>query len=235
MDKALLVGINKYKNAPLNGCVNDVSDMANLLVDRYGFKPENVSILVDERATKKRIIKRLKWLTQSNVGDRCLFHFSGHGTQYPTRNYRHEVDGLLEVICPYNFEWRADNMITDKELVKIFKKMPRGVKFNWIADCCHSGDLTRGINEHQQMPRMHPVPVDIAWRQRCILESKEKMESESRAIINGELTVGFISGCKSNQTSADARISGRPCGAFTHFLIRALNKYSKKTPINKIA
>jgi hypothetical protein len=36
-NRALLVGINRYPNVPLDGCVNDVKDMANLLVSRCGF------------------------------------------------------------------------------------------------------------------------------------------------------------------------------------------------------
>ncbi|HET7402221.1 MAG TPA: caspase family protein, partial [Usitatibacter sp.] len=32
-NRALLVGINAYPGQPLNGCVNDVKDMAGLLVD----------------------------------------------------------------------------------------------------------------------------------------------------------------------------------------------------------
>jgi hypothetical protein len=33
MDRALLVGINKYPGCPLYGYVNDITDMANFLKD----------------------------------------------------------------------------------------------------------------------------------------------------------------------------------------------------------
>ena len=58
MDKALLIGINKYPNCPLNGCVNDVNDMANFLVQQYKFNPDNIRMLTDERATTAAILER---------------------------------------------------------------------------------------------------------------------------------------------------------------------------------
>ena len=80
--RALLVGINRYKMAGnnLKGCVNDVTNIRDILIRFYGFKVEDIRVVVDERATKNNIIIRLKWLvTDSKVGDKLLFHYSGHG------------------------------------------------------------------------------------------------------------------------------------------------------------
>ncbi|MFH1476981.1 MAG: caspase family protein [Verrucomicrobiota bacterium] len=51
MNRALLVGINAYPDAPLRGCVNDVTDMANFLVARRGFAQADIRLLSDRRAT----------------------------------------------------------------------------------------------------------------------------------------------------------------------------------------
>ena len=37
MNRALLVGINKYPSSPLNGCINDIQDMADFLVGKCKF------------------------------------------------------------------------------------------------------------------------------------------------------------------------------------------------------
>jgi hypothetical protein len=58
MNRALLVGINSYPGAPLNGCVNDVTDMANFLVDNCNFTMSDIRLLTDARATMGSPINR---------------------------------------------------------------------------------------------------------------------------------------------------------------------------------
>ena len=81
---ALLVGINEYsQKTRLHGCVNDVELQKELLVHRFGFKPQDVHILTDRQATRENIesafVEYLKEPAQSN--DLVLFHFSGYGSQ----------------------------------------------------------------------------------------------------------------------------------------------------------
>jgi hypothetical protein len=233
-DRALLVGINAYPGCPLSGCVNDVTDVAQFLVNKCGFKEENIRLLTDGRATTSAIIERLNWLTQVSPGDRVYFHYSGHGAQVPTRNDSSEIDNLNEVVCPVNFDWSADHMITDKQFVEIFKKIPAGVRFCWASDSCHSGDLDRMMPAHNSPKilgiRKFPVPADISWRQRIA-----RKKGLSRAMVGGLLDVGFISGCKSNQTSADAEFGGRPNGALTYFLLQSLNNMLDKSIVEVVA
>ena len=53
--RALLIGINKYliPGADLRGCVNDVKDLSAALVQFYGFKKKDITVLVDGAATQK--------------------------------------------------------------------------------------------------------------------------------------------------------------------------------------
>jgi len=237
MNKALLVGINNYPNCPLRGCVNDVTDMANLLVTGFGFKPEEIRLLTDARATTDAIIERLTWLADAKPGDKVFFHYSGHGAQYPARNDKSEIDGKYEIICPVDFDWSPRRMITDKQFVNIFKRMPSGVKFNWFSDSCHSGDLDRNMTPKMKKGtiingmRRYPVPADIAWRQ--YVAKEKKIIIEDRGLVNGTLEVGFVSGCRSDQTSADAAFGGKANGALTYFLIKHLSS-NKSLPLNAI-
>lgn len=244
MDKALLVGINDYPGAPLKGCVNDVSMMADLLVSRYGFKEEDTRLLVDRRATTKRILGALEWLVDMDAPGRCVFHYSGHGVQVATRNFRQEVDGLDEVLCPVDFNWADPYMIRDKQLYKTFRKIPKGIKFAWVSDSCHSGDLIRDMPKNVEVPRTMPLPPDVAWdvriakkKQLCCIgmnPANDVMDVHVRSVTQGQLDVGFVSGCRSDQTSADTVIHGIPCGALTWHLIKYLKKMPKKTPLEKV-
>ena len=61
-DRALLVGINKYPGQPLNGCINDVDDMAAYLVKERGFGPGAIPYLKDGQATTANIVAGLNAL-----------------------------------------------------------------------------------------------------------------------------------------------------------------------------
>jgi len=232
-EKALLFGLNKYPGAPLAGCVNDVEDMANLQVDRYGWDPGHVRLLTDARCKRKEMLHRMEWLVDVKKGDRVLFHQSGHGVQWPSRSHSGEPDGLLEAFCPIDFWWGLEGMITDKQYVEIFSRIPKGVEFTWVNDSCHSGDLTRAMpgNPHgpKIVPRAYPVPEDIAWRHRGL--KTRGINGADRAMVCGTLDVGFVSGCKSNQTSADTYVNNRPCGALTHYLIETLKTTDIDEPL----
>lgn len=144
MDRALLVGINKYLDAPLTQCVRDVERSHDGIQRLYGFNPRGIRVLADKRATTANILARLSWLVDgAKAGDRLLFHYSGHGTQVPTRGAG-EADGLDEVICPVDFDWGDQHLIRDKDFARIFGAVPAGAEFVWISDSCHSGDLHRG-------------------------------------------------------------------------------------------
>jgi uncharacterized caspase-like protein len=224
MNRALLVGINKYPGSPLCGCVNDVTDMAEFLVDRCGFKSSEIRLLVDGRATTKAIQTRLAWLIRgAKAGDRLLFHYSGHGAQVATRNADEELDGRDEVICPVDFDWSDEHMIRDKQFHELFHTIPDGVEFNWISDSCHSGDLDKEIlppDQHLPLPKRLVPPADIRWRNRAAVESNTPFCGLVGAVE--QLNLALIAGCRSDQTSADAWFGNRPNGALTYYLLRAL-------------
>ncbi|MEI6205517.1 MAG: caspase family protein [Desulfuromonadales bacterium] len=239
MDRALLVGINKYPGCPLYGCVNDITDMAGFLKETCGFQMNNIRLLTDARATKAAIVERLNLLVNgARPGDRLLFHYSGHGAQMSTRNPAAEVDKLDEVICPVDFDWSDERAIRDKDFYRIFATVPQGVEFIWISDSCHSGDLNRDFPalkpDHYHKTIM--PPEDINWRlqtaRELLAESPGRVRATSLASAVKELNVALISGCKSNETSADAVFNNRPNGALTYFLLKELcSAHGLKMPL----
>jgi hypothetical protein len=219
MNRALLVGINKYPDAPLCGCVNDVTDMAAFLVARCGFGANEIRLLTDKRATTTAIKERLAWLVRgAKRGDRLVFHYSGHGAQVATRNKAEEVDGLDEVICPVDFDWSDRRMIRDKDFQRMFAPVPAGVDFVWISDSCHAGDLSRDMPPPGDRRRCLFPPEDIAWRN-CVGAS---IGTRGLGRAAAKLNVALIAGCRSNQSSSDGAFDDRPNGVLTYCLLRAL-------------
>jgi len=161
--RALLIGINAYPNPAnrLEGCVNDVYLMSSVLQE-CGFRPEDIRVVLDDRATTANILERFHWLLD-NVGDedeRVLF-YSGHGAQVPTYGASEEVDHIDECLVPYDFDWSPQHAITDKQFVNFYSQLPYGSRFAAIFDCCHSGGLTR---EGGVRPRGIDPPDDIRHR-----------------------------------------------------------------------
>jgi hypothetical protein len=85
------------------------------------------------------------------------------------------------------------------------------------------------------LSRAYPVPMDVQWTINSIRGNKNIITE--RAIVNGKLEVGFISGCRSNQTSADAFINNRYNGALTYYLLKVLrqnNKQNLQSVVNQV-
>jgi hypothetical protein len=218
-DRVLLVGINNYPDSPLSGCVNDITDMAKFLTTKCEVKAEVIRMLTDARATTKEIRTRLDWLVSGlKTGDRILFHYSGHGVQIATRNPKGELDGLDECVCPVDFDWSDNKLIRDKEFCHIFGSIPEGVSAYWVSDSCHSGNLQKEMLPPKQKEKRLIPPVDIQWR---IDAAKEKGLSNIVKTLPGII---LISGCQSDQTSADAWFNKRANGALTYYLLQELNK-----------
>jgi len=232
---AVLIGINKYDpslNADLNGCVNDVENMYKILTDTYGFPHDNIRLLTDYRATGETMFDRMEWLLSHDVpGDELVLHYSGHGSQVRDRNGDELKDYMDEILCPTDLDW--DKPFCDDDVAWLFAKKADGVFLTFICDSCHSGSMTRNVTsfsgpeEKPDQPRYIQPPLDI--------KSREGIE-ELNVHKVGENTLDhvLISGCRDDQTSADAYIDGKWQGAMTASLIQAIknNPYRDWTHIH---
>ena len=68
----------------LGGCINDAKCMAFLLTNRFGFRQENMRVLVDDnpdwrmRPTRQNMLQGFQWLVHGcQPGDSLFFHYSG--------------------------------------------------------------------------------------------------------------------------------------------------------------
>src|SRR5437867_1598704 len=106
--RALLVGINAYQLTNieevakpsraaieakarkgrgtwtnLDGCINDVEAMREVLIARFGFKPENIRVLENSAATRERIFSSFRegLMDPAAAGDVSFFFYAGHGSE----------------------------------------------------------------------------------------------------------------------------------------------------------
>lgn len=143
--RALLVGINNYPDPAnkLEGCVNDVFMMSSVLQES-GFDPEDIRVVLDERATTQGIMDRLHWLLDGvRDGDERVLFYSGHGAQIPGYDAKDEPDHIDECLVPYDFDWSPAHAILDNQFCELYSQLPYDCHFVAVFDCCHSGGLTR--------------------------------------------------------------------------------------------
>ena len=212
--RALLIGINRYKAVPgLQGSVNDVETMREILISRWGFQPRNITLLTDENATRAAMLAALNTLVQvAGPADTVYFHYSGHGSQVQDLN-GDEPDGLDETVVSQ--DGRSDGVrdIVDDELDAIFSRL-RARSAVIVLDSCHSGTATRALQIHtRSIPQDNRVELyragATAVSTRGIVPFRK-----SRFVVMG--------GAAANEEALDGEVDGRYHGFFTYSLARAL-------------
>jgi hypothetical protein len=256
--RALFVGINKFANYPqftLNGCVNDCKDMAALYKDLLGFKASEMTSLTDAQATKANIMANLKSMVadakKGKLGS-LVFSLSSHGTQMNDTS-GDEPDGKDEAFVPHdiaekNGRWDPAHVISDDELHDLFMQLPGNVLLEVYLDTCHSGSGLRGaeFGPHAPKPRFIAPPDhefgEKTAKMRGFTLARQPSTAKSRGGGSKKPVAGIHhilwTGCKSNETSADAFFNDRYNGAFTYHFVKVMrdskNRHSRTDVIAKM-
>lgn len=218
--KALSVRINKYANpgSDLRGCVNDSLMIREMLKKHFGFNRSDITLLLDHQATQSNMIAALKDLVDgAKPGDVLVFHYSGHGSNVVDYN-NDENDGYDEIICPHDLDW--NNPFTDDMLSDLLK-VEDGVNLTMIMDCCNSGTINR---EFMRPGEFSPVKARFLMPPTALIANQHERERLIKRTIESQKHNNsmLISGCRDDQTSADAWIDGEFHGAFTFYLNECL-------------
>lgn len=134
MRRALLVGINHYKNAPLKGCIDDAKKIEEVLSRHDDGSPNfDCKLLISSETSKypitiSRLKKQLRTLFQQEA-EIALFYFSGHGATNDIGNYLVTQDAQK-----FNEGVSLDEIITMANASKVKEAII-------ILDACHSGHL----------------------------------------------------------------------------------------------
>ena len=218
--RALLIGINKYKAVPkLQGSLNDIETMRQILVTRWGFSEHHVTVLADEAATRTGMLAALERLvSDTGPNDTVYFHYSGHGSQVEDLNGDEPDDHLDETLVPQDGRIPGVRDITDDELDAIFAKM-QAKSALIVLDSCHSGTATRSLDI-----RTRSIPPDSRLD---IYKKAEESKPKTRAIVP-VVTSRYVvmTGAASHQEALDGPVDGRYHGFFTYSLAKSLGSAS---------
>ncbi|ODO08733.1 metacaspase-1 [Cryptococcus wingfieldii CBS 7118] len=258
--KALCIGINYIgTSSALAGCINDAHNVQKFLIQRYGYKSEDIVMLTDDARntrqipTRANMIAAMRWLVSgASPNDSLFFHYSGHGGQTEDLD-GDEDDGHDETIYPLDF--KQSGHIVDDEMHDIMvKPLPAGCRLTAIFDSCHSGtalDLpyvysTEGVIKEPNLlaeagsgllsAGMSYLRGDTGGMLSGIMGIGKKVYNNNSGAAErtkqsktSPADVVMWSGCKDSQTSADTQEAGRATGAMSYAFIAALTKYQQQS------
>ncbi|KAF8872705.1 caspase domain-containing protein [Infundibulicybe gibba] len=143
--KALIIAIQNYSVHGQLSCPHkDAKKMENLLRFTYGYREEDIVIMLDSPATPAHlqptytnIMRELRnLLADQQPGDTFAFHFAGHSDQIPNYDGT-ERDNRDECIITID-----NQLIRDNDLNKyLVQPLLPGSRLYAFLDTCHSGTL----------------------------------------------------------------------------------------------
>jgi hypothetical protein len=216
MKYALIVGIDKYKNKSnnLNGCVNDAHDVFKVLTG-WGCKYQNITMLLNETATKANIIKNLTELVNNlKKGDVLTYYHSGHGTQILDKN-NDETDGYDEALVTHDFNY--SDAFTDDVLKECLSNHPEGANISLVFDTCHSGGFE--MNSSDQTVRSVLLTETVNDTSNVTIKKlgvRQTNPHKQRHLL--------LSGCKEQQYSYEAKVGRQVRGLMTLSLCKIFRK-----------
>jgi len=203
----------------LEGSLNDVGSIHQLLVTRYGFEEKNIHILTEAEASHENILHAIQtYLADAaSPGDISFFYYAGHGSQM-NNSKSWKGDKKDETTVPSD-SYKGTTDIRDKEYARAFMKViNKGATLTAIFDSCHSGAVTRGYSKFNRVRAADPDPRD------SLDDYSGPFPEKSGALV--------FAAAQDIESAAEGRDEhGVDHGAFTAALIKVLNS----APINESA
>ncbi|MEO0530826.1 MAG: caspase family protein, partial [Planctomycetota bacterium] len=246
--RALLVGINDLPSArhPITGCVNDALAWRKLLIEQYGFAPQDIKMLTrplisdpaSGEPTAANIYHGVKELVQHAAsGDTIVFQVSSHGTRRRQLWTDYERDGQDEALVA------SDNLvIRDNYFRALYDRLPDGVSFTAIHDFCHSQSSTRlwfaDNAEGRDTIEVDGVEIKLDTMTSRYIEFDPQVHnfyepeettpvvdqsarSTSRGVLMKEM---LIAGCLEYETAKDVDFASGRQGAMSYYAIGILRR-----------
>jgi uncharacterized caspase-like protein len=189
---AVIIGINEYtKSKPLKYAINDAKAINELLINKFGFKNENIRLLLNAKATYSSIRRELFAVSKlAKPNDRILVYFAGHG-QTITTNSNMKIGYLI----PVNGNIKEPTLtgIPMDDIFRICQSDSKHMLF--LMDACYSGLMaegTRGIEISKDKKDYISTVANLSARQIITAGSGEEEALEGDEWQHSAFTLNLI-------------------------------------------
>ena len=132
--RLLSIGINQYGQCPtLQTAVHGAEQVAEVLIENYGFAPQRVTLLRNEEATRGKLIRVLRdFARRLGENDSLLIFYSGHGHLDEFR-----LGHWIPVEASLN---EAEGWISNADIKNILR-VAKARHIFLVSDSCFAGDF----------------------------------------------------------------------------------------------
>ncbi|MGM3306496.1 caspase family protein [Anabaena sp. WFMT] len=234
---ALLVGINQYSSQPLEGCLNDVELQSHLLIHRFGFNPQDIFILPDEKANRQGILEAFEehLIKQAKPGDVVVYHYSGHGSRIfdpkPIAVDAKNKEGLNGTFVPVDSSLPAGYPHTGgtvKDIMghTLYLLMSALSTENVTAvlDSCFSGGATRDgrVRSRAGGKNVLVSADEKTYQEKWLSRLKMSPEAFVKGYRAGVAKGMVLAATNPQQLAREVNINGFRAGIFTYLLTQYL-------------
>lgn len=231
---------------PLKAAVKDAVYWESFALSQQ-YPTGNIYKLHNEEATVDAVKLILQQIAgKMHPGDILLLTYAGHGSQILNQK---QVGLDLE---PYDQTWCLyDRQLLDDELYECFEAFLEGTRIVVVSDSCHSGTITRAVNNLSLTQLLDDGILAMRLLQgmqpRNLSEASEKFTQANHDIYstvvekyksttkgeNVKAAVKLFAACQDNQTTLDGEENGIFTEAFR--IVLAQEKHQKSNSQDLIA
>lgn len=258
---ALLIGIDCYlpNRLPdgsyyrnLSGCVRDISNVENFLLNKLQVQPQYILKLTSTDAgTGEPPEPREAWPTYENMvgafgrlkevakpGDQIYIHYSGHGGRSPT--LVPDIKGgdrYDESLVPADIGNPEARYLRDVEIANLLRAMvEKGLVVTLVLDSCHAGGATRGRGHDVNVRGIASIDTTprrteslVATHGELVATWRQMTETGTRNFTGGSGWLpdprGYVllAACRPSESAYEYAFDGRETnGALTYWLLNSL-------------
>lgn len=225
--RAIIIGINNYKEVNnLSYACNDAEGIKAQLISTFDFPEENITLLLNDEATKSNIMSAFMKLANDDVevDDRILFFYAGHG--HTISGNRGDIGFLVPhegTLSDLSTLIRWDELTRGSDLI-------RAKHILFIMDACYSG---LAITRTMQSGSVRFLRDMLKRNSRQVLtagKANEVVADSNGPIPNHSVFTGhLIQGLQGNAANADGIITANGLMMYVYNKV-SQDEYSQQTP-----
>jgi archaellum component FlaF (FlaF/FlaG flagellin family) len=251
-NKALIIGISQYTEvSSLKFADADAQEFSQLLTNFSGYDKNNVRLLLNQQATKKRITEEISKVIEESKKkpyDNFIFMFAGHGVEGKIKRVgsskkMEEMDTNI-FLAPSDaslnennfYQSASSNIVTNETFInkEWLAKQIASIKAKNVSillDSCYSGNKSFFNLLEKEEGAVNYESFNQAFDSVVIKRDANSSGKDSQAILNEYPKLAYLASSRDDQASAE--YDELRHGAMSYVIFEYLKNIRKNTPINQ--